>query len=94
MSVLCPQKLGFDGLKVEMEVFICKGRLYTIVDKAIVTSVDSITKTITVQNIYNVENIFAIHEEMGWVVLQEDPFNPGNMVFSHRAPIYNLFTFI
>jgi hypothetical protein len=76
-----------------MEVFICEGRHSTIVDKTIVKSVDQRRKTITVQNTSNLETIFGIHEEMGWVVVEEDPFNPGNMVFSRRAPIYNLFTF-
>jgi hypothetical protein len=94
MSVLCPQKLGFYDLKVGMEVFICEGRYFTIVDKTIVKYVDQRRKTTTVQNEGNVETIFGMHGEMGWVVLEENPYVPGIMSFSHRAPIYNLFTFI
>jgi hypothetical protein len=96
MSLLSPQKVFFSDMQQGIKLFLCENndiQFPQIIDTVTVDEVYPVKSRISVRNKNNKVIDFALIDEVGWVILEEDPFQPGQMTFSHRGPIYSFFRF-
>jgi hypothetical protein len=98
MSLLSPQRLFFRDITQGMKLFLCEANsrgLHQIIDTVETSYVypESYGNRISVKNKNNEVTEFALIDELGWVILEEDPFQSGQMTFSHRGPTFSFLTF-
>lgn len=96
MSILSPQKVFFSDMQQGISLLLCEINnriLPQIIDTVEVSYVYPKGNRISVRNQNNKVTDFALIDEVGWVVLEEDPYQPGQMTFSHKGPAYSFFRF-